>query len=558
MAYYWQLARDSLLTDTAIRILQIAAAHDGEDFDHATDLIDAEFGQTIGHGTQRHGGLFQTYVQVFQEAGWIDISDGTLRFTAAGLQALTLLGKVPDMLKVIPHFLVELLARYQISDPARPPARNEPIAQQRQTSDVFPYWTIWKIMRSCENRVTTEELRRFVLQLHDSADIQTCINDLLAFRHDRETGVGEQTINSKYPPPLQGAVGEPKYVMARAGTQIGRYPPLIVKPTFDSYQLHPVYLPLIDEVLANEPVFKDYPSADSWMAEYGRPVELQEEVTLPTEELEDVEPEISADDPIHSQVQTLLKDGANAFMLSGPPGTSKSWYARQIAYRLTNGDRTRVKLVQFHPSFGYEDFVEGYVPVRGSVSQIPTFSLMPKIFLEAARRARESECVVLVIDEFSRGDVGRVFGEILTYLEPDYREQRFTLASGRNFAVPKNLYIIATMNPYDRSVADIDVAIQRRFEVIAMKPNKDILRGLLLKNEMDDQLAAKVLQFFEYAQDRVPLGGLGHTYFLRARDGQSLERIWEYNLKPLLERELRYEPDVLSELGQAFRKMLED
>lgn len=574
MTFYWQHARDSLLTTRALQIYQIAYRHDGEDFDAAKVAIDDEYRALVGGDEQqRHGGDFQTYVQVFREAGWIDTSDGRMRVTPVGRQAFELLANLPDFLKAVPYFLVDLLARYQLNNPARPAdVRNEEIAAQIRGSNIFPYWTIWKVMRACENYITIDELRRFVFTLQRRDDMDSTIDAIHRYRLDRGAGLDEDEITRRYPAPLEGAVGEPKYIMARAGIHIGRQPALIFKPTPDRYQLHDAYLPFIDSVIADEPVFAEHLSADTWMADYGRPVGLAADL-LPAaapQPDEGGEEPVADEDVVWHQIKMLIEeDGALSFLLSGPPGTSKSWYARRLAAKMADRDTSRIHYVQFHPSFAYEDFVQGYVPslggdsdprdepdsargaedgaTLGGAGQI-RFRLRDKILLKAADQARDGSAVVLVIDELTRGDVGRIFGEALTYIEPGYRDQEFTLASGTRSSLPRTLFIVATANPYDRSVTDIDVALQRRFEIISMDPSASILRSLLHGNGMEDGLIDRVMSFFASCQTRLPFGGLGHTYFLHARDRPSLKRVWMYRLEPMLKPVLRFEPQVFTEL----------
>jgi 5-methylcytosine-specific restriction protein B len=555
--FYWQQARDSLLTPVAIQMFQIADKHDGEDFDSAKDQIDAEYATLTGRESERHGGKFQTAVQVYQEAGWISLVDGKLTITDAGKQALALLGEVPDFLKAAPYFVVELLARFQINNPARPPVRNDAIAELRKMSDIFPYWTIWKIMRECENKIASEELKRFVFRLHRSEDIPSTIESIREFRQDKAT-LSDAEIEAKYPAPLEGASAEPKYWMGRAGAHVGKHPPLIEKPDASTYVLNEDYLPLIDAVLANEPIFKEHLSEDTWMAEHGKPIPISLETpTPPGPQTLEIDDRLEDVDPILQEIQLLISEGSRSFLLSGPPGTSKSWYARQLANRILGGDLSRVRLVQFHPSYAYEDFIEGFVPQVPEGGGFPTFSREWKVFAEVCDVARDGNYAVLIIDEFSRGDAGRIFGEALTYIEPDYRDTPVKLASGRFLSVPSQLVIIATMNPYDRSVTAVDVAMQRRFDILPMVPDERILRRILADNGMEEALVTKVVAFFQACQRELPHGGLGHTYFLKAKDVPTLQRIWRYNIQPLITQELQFDQAAKGRLETAYRAMVE-
>ena len=203
-----------------------------------------------------------------------------------------------------------------------------------------------------------------------------------------------------------------------------------------------------------------------------------------------LESELSDSDDLLLIVQTLLRDGYAGVIFTGPPGTSKTWYAGQIAAKLTDGDPARVRFVQFHPSYQYEDFVEGFVPDEEGEG----FELRPKHLLEMCDQAAqigEDPCF-LVIDELSRSDPARVFGEALTYIESTKRGIAFRLASGTEVAIPANLFILATMNEFDRGVDEVDAAFERRFARIQMDPNPAYLDTILTRSGMPDQLRARV------------------------------------------------------------------
>jgi 5-methylcytosine-specific restriction enzyme B len=150
-------------------------------------------------------------------------------------------------------------------------------------------------------------------------------------------------------------------------------------------------------------------------------------------------------------------------ILQGPPGTSKSYLAARLAIRLA-GNSARVRFIQFHPSYQYEDFIEGPTISNGNIE------VRPRHLVEMAEEAESAPNLtfVIVIDELSRGDAARIFGEALTYVERTKRGLPFFLASGREFAVPANLIFIATMNPFDRGVDEVDAAFERRFAKIAL------------------------------------------------------------------------------------------
>ena len=235
-----------------------------------------------------------------------------------------------------------------------------------------------------------------------------------------------EQLDATYPPELKKVLFQsPKYIMGRSGTQVGKYPPIIFKEGASKWRINGYYLPFIDEILKNEPVFKEHLTENSWMAEHGKCIKFWEEIIAPPgleeaqeEEDEDLPDALPDDDSVWQQTKDLLDHGAAGIIYSGPPGTGKTWYADKIAIKLTGGKSKRIKHIQFHPSYNYDDFIEGYVPA-GKEGSEPLFKTVDKIFLqlcEAARRDPDN-IYVIVIDEFSRGDPSRVFGELLTYIE---------------------------------------------------------------------------------------------------------------------------------------------
>lgn len=560
--FYWQTARDSLLTPAALRLFQIALLHEGEDFDQAKIAIDDEYEAAGGLSpTERHGGNFQTFIRVFEEAGWMYVESTQdakiLRSTPAGRQAQQLLIKVPSPLQAAPYFLIELLARYQLNNPVgREEARNQSIREARERSDIFPYWTLWKIMRGSDNRVSTDELRRFVFRLQRSEDIDAVISTIKGYRRDVQQGLSEEEINSKYSLPLEGAVGEPKYIMARAGRHIGQKPPLITKPDSVTYELNSLYLPFIDEVLANEPVFKEYVDPLMWIKDYGRPVLLEPEFLPFSLPAQDPDAQLNYialpdDDPVWNQVQELVAMNAKNILFAGPPGTSKTTYALAIGAKLADNKAARFHNIQFHQSFGYEDFMEGWIPSTDDEK----FILKDKIFKNACNAARKEPHLihVLVIDELNRGEPSRIFGEALTYIER--RDEAFELSSGRRVFVPANLIILATINPYDKSISDLDQAMDRRFEKILMKPNSEILRKMLIElNGVDRALAGRILVFFNRLNVEME-NRIGHAYFKDVRDIPTLQTVWNHRILPLIQKELRFASDTRQRIIEDFKQV---
>jgi 5-methylcytosine-specific restriction protein B len=249
-----------------------------------------------------------------------------------------------------------------------------------------------------------------------------------------------------------------------------------------------------------------------------------------------LEAELDATDEYLEQVRNLLSDGFAGVIFTGPPGTSKSWYANQIAIHLADGDPFRLRFLQFHSSYQYEDFVEGFVPTEFG------FELRPKHLIQMIDRARANpdKQHVIVIDELSRGDPSRIFGDTLTYIETSKRGLKFNLASGTEVAIPRNLVFLATMNPHDRGVDEVDVAFERRFAKIAMLPSRPKLEEFLAKNGMDDALVKRVGDFFTWLQrNQNEDAHIGHAYFFNVSSESDLKRLWNHQLSFVLDRAFR-------------------
>jgi 5-methylcytosine-specific restriction protein B len=231
-------------------------------------------------------------------------------------------------------------------------------------------------------------------------------------------------------------------------------------------------------------------------------------------------------------------------ILKGPPGTGKTLIAQYLAELLARKPENLVQ-VQFHPSYAYEDFVGGIRPVRSLSGESHSFRFESGVFKRLCDRAllQPHENFVMVIDEINRGNVSAIFGELLWALE--YRDQSLTLPFTENgqsihFCVPKNVFVIGTMNSADRSIALMDYAFRRRFKFISIGPNVDVLDQLL--GNMDEQWKGKVKQIFQLLNKKLaevnPDLCIGHSYF-RPWPGveftsETLEMIWELSILPLI------------------------
>ena len=268
---------------------------------------------------------------------------------------------------------------------------------------------------------------------------------------------------------------------------------------------------------------------------------------------DDLLSDIDETDENYNRVLELLADGFAGVIFTGPPGTSKSWYASQIGIKLADSDSNRIRFIQFHGSYQYEDFIEGFIPVDGG-----GFKLVPKHLLEMceiAEKAKGKKCI-LVIDELSRSDPARVFGEALTYIEMSKRGMSFRLASGKQFSIPRNLIFLATMNPMDKGVDEVDAALERRFAKIAMNPNADLLKVLLETRGMEKGLQNRVIHFFQnLLSNKNQMCRVGHAYFYGVKDEDGLKRLWQNQLYFHFEKAFRLDPDGFQEIERNWQKI---
>jgi len=234
-------------------------------------------------------------------------------------------------------------------------------------------------------------------------------------------------------------------------------------------------------------------------------------------------------------------------ILQGPPGTGKTYLAEKIAKHLKEKSNiTDFNIIQFHASTSYEDFVEGIKPDTNSNQLIFKEHKGPLLeSIEEAEKAKsEDKGYLLIIDEINRSDLGKILGEAIFLLEPN-EERKIKLRSGKEITMPKNLYIIGTMNTADRTIAILDFAIRRRFAFIDIWPSGEKLKEILEEKRVDDETKSMALRyynmiqniFFKFATDEELHLQPGHTYFI-ASSKDELRNKLKYEIAPLLQEYL--------------------
>lgn len=298
------------------------------------------------------------------------------------------------------------------------------------------------------------------------------------------------------------------------------------------------------------------------------------------DELDDVDTQPEIDYPIYSSTDFLsdvymagqdyktlvnvLKMKKN-IILQGAPGVGKTFTAKRLAYSIIGAKNpNRVQMIQFHQSYSYEDFIEGYRPTENG------FTIKKGAFYKFCKLAEEDDenDYFFIIDEINRGNLSKIFGELFMLIEIDKRGIELQLLySDENFSVPANVYIIGMMNTADRSLAMLDYALRRRFSFYTMKPGFNTIGFQTyqdsLESEAFNKLISCVKQLNSKIAEDISLGEgfcIGHSYFCGLTSDtvnvQILSSIVEYELIPLLKEYWFDEPAKIIDWSDRLRSTI--
>ena len=392
----------------------------------------------------------RTYRKLYERLGVIRRKDGLLHLTKLGFKLQQFLNEdfpSQNLFKDIKALAVNTLIKYQPDNPTESHMGSTPI-------QILPIQTLWKMMRALDNKIHIEEWLRVVTKLESINDISNAISRI----HNGRNSLDYNDPNADFTGHFGNSSITDEQQDARFASHMSLcgWGGLIIEPRSDSgYRcLSSDVIPIVDSALNQKNKPSVFATEDEWFDHY-----TSEQNTISFTTLSD-------------EIYQHLEKHKN-IILYGPPGTGKSFVVEDnILPRFKQGSVENSLIVSFHPSYGYENFVEGLRPVAVPGGGI-NFEIKSGILLEVFELCKKCDKFCLFIDEINRGNVAEIFGEFLVSIEKSKREKtkvKLSL-SGTEYEVPSNLYIIGAMNTADRSLVKLDSAFRRRFFFHRMDPN---------------------------------------------------------------------------------------
>ncbi|MFE7927728.1 McrB family protein [Streptomyces sp. NPDC057456] len=469
---------------------------------------------------------FRTYMALFRGIGLLYEESGVLQTTELGDSLLDLLNeqykRIDDFSQQVyvtyrtqlAHMVAPALARYQLANPL---TRDE----YPPGTDIRPLLAIWRVMRRLDNKLHWEEMGRCLTTCLRESEIETAIGKITEAR--KQTNYDPSNFNAmeQLLGPRRPDRGDNQSDRLDTWFSRAAFKNLLLEPRDrpDGYRyLNPEFIPLLDETIEASSApeqFTDRGEYVRWLgATSDKPSLIQSD----------------SDDKLKNNIVEKCRryGGRQIVALAGPAGTGKTRVAQEVAMTLTEGDVTRILTVQFHAAFTYEEFVGGLAPSNGGFKPSPGALVQ----INDAALASPEDTHVLIVDELSRADVANVLGELLTYIE--YRNRPFLVPGlDRRVSIAPNLIIIATLNPADRSVVNMDDALVRRLRQIEIPPSRDALDVILQEAGMTKDLRGQVVQWFDSLPEDAPFG---HGLFVGMRDELDLHDLWHESLRYFLRR----------------------
>lgn len=505
-------------------------------------------------GLDASGSRLRTYRKMYEKYGLIYRQNDTIHLSRLGKQMASRKSDFETQKETILNRLrvsaIDILSRYQLQNPVDKDTLPD-------DCDVLPSVVIWKAMIILDGKLHYQEMNRVILRIMKMQDLDAAIEKI---KCARETYGNYTTASSNQ---LDVSLGLPVHTdqssarIAPWFSFVG-WGGLIIEQTPDSdgfRNLVPESIPIIQEILKHPPVYYAAQDEDDWLKYYiGEASDTQE-----------VNPSVSI---FENSVSLSYKDGFPILMprgkqpwplnqiLFGAPGTGKTYSTAERAISIidkkavcelshTANERKdlmkryhelinlgQIAFTTFHQSYGYEDFIQGIRP--NTAEKNISFVKVDGVFKIISDRALHDpqNNYVIIIDEINRANISKVFGELITLIEPDKRwgeinQLSVTLPLGDPFVVPNNLYIIGTMNSADKSISLIDTALRRRFSFIEMPPRSNLVTDPILKKVMETLNLYLKKEF--HNTDLL----VGHAYFINGSE-IDLADIMNNNIIPLL------------------------